>query len=148
MSKSKKLSTKTRIILIISLSLVACLIIAYGIFYFAFTRLLSPAYEPDLVITSPDGKYELVVREWNYFTSFGSDIYIRETQWYNRWMMTKIGNTNAELKSFTHGLYYVEWGSDKVTIHYYTGQSYPNQTREEKSRDRSTWLGIVSYELD
>ncbi|MBE6923948.1 MAG: hypothetical protein E7466_01740 [Ruminococcaceae bacterium] len=143
MSKSKKLSTKTRVILIISLSLVTCLIIAYGIFYFAFMNLLSPGYEPDLVISSPDGKYELVVREWSYFHSCGSDIYIRETKWYNRWMVKEIGYTSSEDPCFADGHYYVEWESDKVTIYYYRG--HPGV---EDVNNRSTWLGIFSYELD
>lgn len=144
MSRSKKLSTKTRVILIISLVLVACIVLAVGIYYFAVSRALGRFYEPDLIISSPDGQHELVIREWTCLGGSGADIYIRETKWYNSWIKTKIGSAAPDdsFLPFSHGTYYVEWESDKVTIHYYKNLS------AEKWDDRSTWLGIVSYDLD
>lgn len=142
MSKFKNLSKISRIILIISLALVVCLILAGLVYWFIASRLLSREYKPDLIISSPDGQYELVVREWYYLVGGGAEIYIRETKWYNRWMMKEIGATSSEDPCFAEGHYYVEWESDKVTIYYYKGLGIEN------CNDRSTWRGIVSYDLD
>ncbi len=144
MSRFKNLSKKSRIILIIGLVLVVCLILVGMVYWFIASRLLSREYEPDLIISSPDGQYELVVREWYYLVGGGSEIYIRkpgQDKWYNSWMKKEIGTTSSETLSFAGGHYYVEWKSDKVTIYYYKGLGIENVN------DCSTWRGIVSYDL-
>lgn len=142
MRKFKNLSKKSRIILIIALVTVVCFMIVAGIQYYIASKILSKCYEPDLIISSPDGQYELVICEWFYTVGGGSEIYIRkpgQDKWYNSWMKTKIGTTSAETLSFAQGQYYVEWESDKVTIYYYQG------VPAENANDRTTWGGMVSY---
>lgn len=144
MRKICNLSMTSRLIILIAIGLVVCLIIAAGIYIHIGSQILSRAYEPDLIISSPDDQYELVICEWFYTVGGGSEIYIRkpgQDKWYNSWMKKEIGRTSAETLSFSQGLYYVEWKSDNVTIYYYQGYDI------EKVNDRSTWRGMVSYDL-
>lgn len=149
MRKFKNLSPKTRMILIIIssiLALVTILAIIRGLSpWYAVAKILSKAYEPDLMIFSPDGQYELVVCEWFYTVGGGSEIYIRkpgQDKWYNSWMKKEVGTTSSETLSFAQGHYYVEWECDRVTIYYYTGLSVENVN------DWTTWRGEVSYEFE
>lgn len=144
MTKFKDLTPTARIIIIIALVLVVCVIIAAGAYWYIASKILSRVYEPDLIISSPDGQYELVVREWSCLGGSGADVYIRETEWYNSWKMNEIGTVRADdyYYPFANGTYYVEWEIDKVTIYYYKCLSIENVN------DRSTWRGIVSYNLD
>lgn len=147
MSKFKNLSKKSRVIIIISLVLAVCLLLAVGMYFFIVSKMLSRYYEQDLIISSPDGQYELVVREYQCLGGAGAEIYIRkpgQDKWYNSWMMKKIGSavTGDYYQTFNAGTYYVEWESNKVTIFYYT------KARIENSDDRSTWRGVISYEFE
>ena len=147
MSKFKNLSKKSRIILIISLVMVVCLMIALGTYLFIVSKILSKVDEPDLNIYSPDGRYELVVREFACLGCTGAEIYIREPgqdKWYNSGKEKRIGNASGDnyYMPFADGAYYVEWESDKVTIYYY--RSVPI----ENKNDRSTWRGMVTYDLN
>lgn len=105
------------------------------------------AYEPDLIISSPDGQYELVIREFSCLGGAGAEIYMREPgqdKWYNRWMEKKVGQASTDdyYLTFTNETFYVEWESDKVTVCYYKGVEIENMN------DRSTWRGMVTYDLD
>ena len=144
MSKFKNPSKKSRIIIITSLVLAVCLILAVGIHFLGIVMLFSRHYEPDIVISSPDGQHELVIREFSCLGGAGAEIYIREPKWYNSWKLKEIGNAGTDnyYQTFTKGTYYVEWESDEVTIYYYEG------LRIEKANDRSTWQGVVSYEFE
>lgn len=103
-------------------------------------------YEPNLVIASPDGQYELVIREYSCLGGVGADIYIRGGEWYNIWNKKEIGHASGDdaYQPFSNGTYYVEWESDKVTIYYYRGLS----PQAENVNDRSTWKGVFSYEFE
>ncbi len=61
-------------------------------------------------------------------------------------MMKQIGRAAPDdyYHPFAEGTYYVEWESDKVTIYYYKNLSIEVENRN----NRSTWRGIVSYDLD
>ena len=140
MSIFQNLSTKSRIIIIIALVLVVCLILSVGIYYYKVSKILSKFYEPDIIISSPDGQYELVIREWTCLGGAGADFYIRD----NSWRLKRIGRGGADdyYLTFTNGTYYVEWESDKVTIYYYM------DLLVENVNDRSTWRGVLSYEFE
>ena len=103
-------------------------------------------YEPNLIISSPDGQYELVIREYSCLGGGGADIYIRGTEWYNIWNKKEIGHASGDdsYQPFSNGTYYVEWESDKVTIYYYRGLS----PLAENVNDRSTWRGVLTYEFE
>ena len=135
---------KSQILIVVALVAVICFILVAGLQYFIASRILSRCYEPDLIIASPDGQYELVICEWFYTVGGGSEIYIRkpgQDKWYNSWKKTEIGSTSAETLSFAQGHYYVEWQSDHVTIHYYQGYGIENVN------DPATWCGVFSYDL-
>lgn len=147
MSKFRDLSMKSKIILVVSLVVVACLILAVGVYWYIGSKLFSRLYKPDIVISSPDGQYELVIREYSCIGGVGAEIYIREPgqdKWYNSWKMKEIGSGGADdyYLTFTNGTYYVEWESDKVTIYYYM------DLLVENVNDRSTWRGVLSYEFE
>lgn len=145
MSKFSNLPKKSRTILIISLVLVACLILAAGTYFFIMSRILSKYYEPEFVISSsPDNQYELVVREWSCLGGAGADVYIRKTEWYNRWKKQKIGTAcpDNDYDTFSYGTYYVEWEDDKVTIYYYDNLAVENVD------EPSTWRGVISCAID
>ena len=146
MRKFKNLSKKSRIIIITSLVLAVCLVLAAGIFFIGISMLFGRHYEPNLIISSPDDQYELVIREYSCLGGAGADIYIRGPEWYNIWNKNKIGHASGDdsYQPFSNGTYYVEWESDKVTIYYYRGLS----PLAENVNDRSTWRGVLSYDLD
>lgn len=147
MRKFSNLSITSRIIIIVALALVVCLIIAAGVYMYLGSLISGRAYEPDLIISSPDGQYELVIREFSCLGGAGAEIYIREPgqdKWYNRWMEKKVGQASTDdyYLTFTNETFYVEWESDKVTVCYYKGVEIENMN------DRSTWRGMVTYDLD
>ena len=144
MCKHKNKMNIRRIILIISLVIVVCVIAAVVINYCIAALMLSRFYEPDLVLTSPDGQYELVVREYDCLGGSGAEVYIRKTGWYNSWIKKKIGSPGMDnyYMPFAKGKYYVEWEDDKVTLYYCEGRLI------EDMNDSSTWVGILSYNLD
>ena len=144
MVKFRNLPRKNRIFMTVAIALAVCFILSAGIYFFLASLVLSRDYQPDLVITSPDGQYELVICEWFYTVGGGSEIYLRKSgqdKWYNGWKKTKIGTTSSETLSFAQGYYDVEWSSDHVTVCYYQGYEIEN------INDHSTWRGMVSYEL-
>ena len=144
MRKFGDLPIARRIIIVIAIILVACLILGVGIYIFIGRLILNRDYEPDLVVPSPDGKYELVIREWTYTVGGGADIYLRkpgQDKWYNSWRKKEIGSINSAPFCFAQGHYSVEWNSDNITIYYYRGYAI------EDVNDRSTWRGILSYDL-
>lgn len=144
MRKFGDLPITRRIMIVIAIILVACLILGVGIYIFIGSKILSRDYEPDLVIASPDGQYELVIREWSYTVGGGAEIYLRkpgQDKWYNSWRKAEIGSTSAQTLCFTQGYYSVEWNEDNVTVYYYRGYAI------EDVNDRSTWRGILSYDL-
>ena len=147
MRKFSDLSTTLRIIIIISIVLVLCLVIAAGIYMYIGSQMLGREYEPDLVISSPDGQQELVVREFSCLGGAGAEIYIRkpgQDKWYNSWMKKQLGTigTDDYYQTFTNGTYDVEWASNEITVYYYKG------VPAENPNDRSTWCGMASYSLD
>lgn len=143
MRKFNGLSVRAQKTLIIILVIIVCLdaaVIAFGgpIMYFrlAFNRM----YNPDIIISAPDGRHELVVCEWGFGMGGGAEIYIREPG-QDRWKMQFIGeiSTDDGYSSFSRGDYDVKWENDKVTICCYTACGI------EKRNDQSTWLGRVTY---
>ena len=144
MTKIRNINPKNRILITVAIVFCACLILGAGIYFFLASLVLSRDYQPDLVIASPDGQYELVICEWFYTVGGGSEIYLRkpgQDKWYNSWQKTKIGTTSSEILSFAQGHYDVEWSSDRVTVCYYQGYQIENVS------DPTTWRGTVRYEL-
>lgn len=141
MSKLKDLSRKQKVIIIIAIVLVGCLIFAVGRWYFAVSKMLDRYYKPDIVIPSPDGHHELVIREYSCLGGVGADVYIREP---GQDKMKEIGDAGGDdyYLTFTNGTYYVEWESEKVTIYYY------RDLLVENVNDSSTWCGVLSYEFE
>lgn len=142
------LSRKKQIILIICAVLVVCLLVGAVCFYVYLSNLVSNAYlEPDIIVSSPDGQYELVIRERRMMGESDGYIYIRkpgQDKWYNRWKEQHIGNTlSDECLPFTNGYYYVEWESERVVLGYYRGYD----TSVEDRDDPTTWQGLLIYEF-
>ena len=144
MHKFADLPIARRIIIVVAIILVACLILGIGFYTFIVSLILRRHYEPELIISSPDGQYELVIHEWTYTVGGGAEIYVRkpgQDKWYNSWRQKKIGDVNSDCFCFTQGHYSVEWNSDNVTIYYYNGYAI------EDVNDCTTWRGILSYDL-
>ena len=142
------LSRKKQIILSICAVLVVCLlVVAVCLYVDMVIRINAPDYEPDIIVSSPDGQYELVIREENSFHDSHANFIIRkpgQDKWYNKWKEQDIGGGwSEEFLPFANGYYYVEWESDKVTIYYLKGF----YSDGEKMDDRSTWQGLFSYEF-
>ena len=148
MSKLIDLSRNQKIIIIIVLVLVGCLIFAVGRWFYAFSKAFDRQYNPDVIISSsPDGRYELVAREWGFGMGGGAEIYIRkpgQEKGDNSIEEQHIGDTSTDdgYPCFTRGTYYVEWESDKVTIYYY------EDLQVEDVNDPSTWRGVLTYEFE
>lgn len=151
MDKFKRLSPKTRMILMILFiifALLAILVVIRGLYtWYVISGLLSRFYEPDIILSSPDGQHELVIREFSCLGGSGAEFYIREPgqdKWYNSWMMKEVGNAGMDdyCQPFTAGSYYVIWESDQVTVCYHEGLGVENE------KDRSTWRGKKVFELE
>jgi hypothetical protein len=110
-------------------------------------RINTPDYEPDIIVSSPDGQYELVIREEAQLHASAAVIYIRkpgQDQWYNSWKEQLIGSTlSDECLPFTNGYYYVKWESERVVLGYYRGYD----TSVEDKDDPTTWQGLLIYEF-
>ena len=145
MFKRKKKMDLGSIILLISLVMFVCVIVALVINHCVVLIISRRSYRPDIVLTSPDGKYELVVRAYDCISGAGAEVYIRKTGWYNGWTKKKIGDVHTDdyYMPFSKGEYYVEWEDDKVTLCYCKGLG-----GFEDKNDPSTWVGVLSYDLN
>lgn len=133
----------THIILWLIIAAVLILVVWQIMAGWALSELLGKEYLPDQRIPSPDGKYELIVCEWQYLNATGSEVYIQSTdhnKWYNSWIKTKIGGTISERGVFTFadGHYQIDWHDDGLTVYYYRGAFV------EDPDDPSTWLRSFS----
>jgi hypothetical protein len=147
MRKFITLSLTSRILITVSIVLIACFILAVGIHLYLGSVIFSRTYKPNLIIPAPDGQHELVVCEFSCLGGAGAEIYIREPgqdKWYNSWMKKQIGNAGTDdyYETFTNGTYEVLWEKDAVTVRYYRG------VPAENAADRSTWGGMVRYEME
>ena len=99
------------------------------------------AYKNDLVITSPDGKYQLLVREGGTLGGTAAEIYAIDPKLpmlLNKFIKTEIGRTSADdsVYPFFDGNYEILWEEDCVTIYYFSG-------RECETSDISTWQKVT-----
>ena len=141
---NKKISVKRRII-IVSLLIVVCAIVAMVINHCVVLIISRRSYRPDIVLASPDGKYELVVRAYDCISEAGAEVYIRNPGWYNILTKKQIGDVHTDdyYMPFSKGEYYVEWEDDKVTLYYCKGLG-----GFEDKNDPSTWVGVLSCDLN
>lgn len=105
--------------------------------WMAFLDSFGRIYGEDIVIVSPDGKHQLLIREWGTIGGTGAEIYTTNPhlpKFLNRLIKVKVGNTSSDdcCYSFSEGLYDVVWGEDFVIIYYFRGRT---QTLD----DKSTW---------
>lgn len=115
---------------IISVSAFVAIIIA--IYFIYFGTIFSKVYNDDVIIHSPDGKYTLVVKEWEAFGGGGADIYGVKSpspNWIERLMPEKLGETTADIacQPFSRGAYEIDWG-DKIIIRYNSGRGSGRDT--------------------
>lgn len=130
----------------VAIVLAVCLVIGLAIYMYIGSRILSRTYEPELIIASPDGQCELVVRAFSCLGGAGAEIYIRkpgQDKWYNSFMKKQIGTVGTDdyYQPFTNGTYEVEWERDQVTVYYCKG------VPAENVNDRSTWCGVLHHDL-
>ena len=139
----------TYIIINVIVAIIAMSLVAFGIYYwFVLSVAFSRHYEPDAVISaSPDGRYELVAREYSCLGGGGAEIYLIDYErrtLFTQWKKNEIGDVSGDdyYQPISGGTYYVEWETDRVTIYYY------EHLLAENRNDRSTWLGVLTYELE
>jgi hypothetical protein len=132
---------KTLIILLVVIVCLDSTAVFVGVPYAKFSMAFDRDYQPDIIVSSPDGRHELVVREWSFLMGGGVEIYIREPgrdEWYQeQWIHS--GVLDDGHPSFTMGQYRVQWESDRVTVCYYEALSI------ETPNDPTTWRGRVTY---
>ena len=126
---------KKKLYKIVALSLVLITLVAIS--WFAFWHNFGRVYTDDIFIISPDGKHQLVIREWGTVGGTGAEIYMTNPNlphFLNRLLKVKIGNTSADDSCcpFSDGNYDVLWEEDFVVIYYFRGRT---QTLD----DKSTW---------
>jgi hypothetical protein len=154
MDTEKQLPTgkarKKQILLAATLALVVCLnfaVILSGATYLCIQHIYSVRREGGTSVVSPDGRYKLWANEWTYGLSGVADLYIKplnqdeEQDIGGQKYIATVGINNG-YNTFSKGYYHVEWEEDQVTIFY-----YKNHKSEDKN-DRSTWLGVLTYELE
>lgn len=134
----KNNSKKTIVLLLIVIAIVTMLLV---VFFDGFGKY----YTNDLVVTSPNGEYQLLIREWGTLGGTGAEIYAMNPHipmFLNRLIKVKVGITSSDdcLYSFFEGYYYIVWEEDCAVIYYYSGIG------NEDSNDRSTW-SVVRCEL-
>ena len=132
--------------IIVAIVLAVCLSIGAGTYMYIGSQISGRTYEPELVIASPDGQCELVIRAFSCLGGAGAELYIRnpgQDKWYNRWMKTKIGTVGTDdyYQPFTNGAYEVEWETDHITVYYCKG------VPAENKNDPATWRGVLTYHL-
>ena len=115
----KKWFEKSKIrlgVTLIAISVVAilCLVAFYVYVCIAF----SPIYEEDIVVTSPDGEYELIIREWYAVGCSGADVYVKKGSSEEKADELHFGDNGSP---FDDGLYEIEWEDDYVKMTYHSG---------------------------
>lgn len=122
MNKFKKI-TEVSIIAIVVIVILAVLI------FNPITRLIASggrAHESDLVITSPNGKYTIIIKEWGTIGGTGAEVYSLKNTNVNaltELFAVRIGDTWADdgCYPFRDGNYEMEWHENSVTIRYSSG---------------------------
>ena len=95
-------------------------------------------YEDPVIIPSPDGSYQLIIYEWDWLHSSGTDIYISDARLLPGWNLLtrkRLGGTSADRlwHPFSSGEYKITWGNDHIEILVCNG----NSTDPD---DPSTWF--------
>ncbi len=124
LAKGKKIMKRKNLYILISLAVVL-IVILIGVFYLINMDLKYS--EPDIVILSPDGKFELVIREFDVLGGSGAEVYLKDLN--NR----KTKKTQLVFDDYTmpfkNGNYIINWVDEKVVIKYYEG--VPSQNINE-----------------
>ena len=139
----------TYIIINVIVAIMALSLVVFGLYYwFVMSVALSRSYKPDVVIsTSPDGRYELVAREYSCLGGAGAEIYLIDSErrtLFTAWKENEIGHVSGDdyYQPISGGTYYVEWETDGLTIYYYMCVG------GEDRNDRSTWFGKFVHEFE
>ena len=119
---------------IVLLFVAIAIILLIATFFDGFGRY----YNNDLVVTSPDGKHQLLIREWGTLGATGAEIYATNPHlpmFSNRLTKIKVGDTLSDdcCYSFFEGNYDIVWEDDCAVIYYYSGIG------KEVFNDKSTW---------
>ncbi len=125
---------KKRIIIAV---IIITLLLPVAVFFTIVKTAFGKDYEKDLLISSPDGRYTLIVREWGTFGGTGAEIYGVEGSTPNAVeirLAEKLGETIADdvCYPFTSGAYVIEWNDDSILIRYFSG-------RQIQTSDPETW---------
>ena len=121
------------------------LCITLGIATFVAIKDFGKVYNDSIHISSPDGRYTLVVKEWGTLGGTGADIYIESASaWWPFATRRKIGMTIADdcVYPFRDGYYQVSWESEYVVINYYSGR------QQEDTSDIDSWAGYFEYTIN
>lgn len=110
--------------------------------WFAIFKDFGRFYHEDIVIKSPDGNHQLLIREWGTIGGTGAEIYAITPglpMWLNQLMKTEIGQTYADDSCFpfSKGNYELFWDDSYVVIYYISGRS------SEDLNDISTWRSTI-----
>jgi hypothetical protein len=127
--------------MIVLLFVAMAIILLIAAFFDGFGRY----YKNDLVVTSPDGNHQLLIREWETLGGTGAEIYATNPHlpmFLSRLIKMKVGNTVSDERccSFSEGRYDIVWEENCAVIYYFSGIG------KEDFKDRSTW-SVVRCEL-
>ena len=107
-------------IVVVSCIIVIIAVVAITINYYFYAK----HYEFTMEITSPNGEYTLVVKEWSQFRTGGAEIYKKGFIF-----DTKIGSVTYDdynVGSFENGWYSISWNKDSIAVSYYYGNGSVN----------------------
>ena len=100
------------------------------------------------VFPSPDGSYDLIIHEMDYFNVSYTEVYYRGRQWWNFLSLIHIGGNTSEygMDIVSDGCCEIQWDEDFVIINY----PGPNHTeRTEKlalpgTLEQIPWIPLVT----
>ena len=108
------------------------------IIWFAFSHDFGKEFCDDIVVVSPDGEHQLLIREWGTIGGTGAEIYAihpRLPKFLWHFISTKAGSTYAAdcCYPFSEGNYDIVWEDDCAVISYFSGK------KTQVLSERSTW---------
>jgi len=124
------------LIIAVSLLLPAAFVLGYGAY--SFHALFAVRYEEEIVVSSPDTRYTLIIRPWSGWDSSGAVFYCRTGSGIPE---NKIGSMAAAGHNhpFRDGHYRVIWDNTAVTVLYW------NRSEEDGITDLSQWETVTFH---
>lgn len=98
---------------------ITCMLLAVATFFLlGFSTLFGRSYYKPMTFSSPDGAYEVTVREWSVVKGSGADLTFRKKGKLFASETVRVVYTGEYISPFSDGDYEVIWNGNAVTIRY------------------------------